>query len=258
MTISIPKFQTLLVAISGRRVDITLNRPDKLNAINKAMVTELHALMDVLEDEADHSVLVFQGAGEKAFVAGADIAELKARKSPEALEAINARLFDRIARFPFATVAKIRGFCFGGGMELSLACDIRIGSTDSLFAQPEVGLGILPGAGATFRLPKIVGRGLAREMIFSGLRIDAQRALDAGLLNHVVEPAKLDEVTATIVDRILKQGPEAVAAAKRVMSRDENAADSTAAVFAQAALFESADKMKRMEDFLSKAKEGKK
>lgn len=253
-----PAFSTLVVTASGRRIDITLNRPDKLNAINKEMVTELHSLMDILETQAKDSVLVFQGAGDKAFVAGADINELRARQAPEALEAINARLFDRIARFPFATVAKIRGFCFGGGMELSLACDIRIASNDSLFAQPEVGLGILPGAGATFRLPKIVGRGLAREMIFSGLRIDAARALQAGLLNHCVEPAKLDELTNTVVDRILKQGPEAVAAAKRVMSRDESAENSTAAVFAQAALFESSDKMKRMEDFLSKSKEGKK
>lgn len=249
---TLPAYANLLTEIRDRTVRITLNRPDKLNAINQEMVSELHDLMGHLEDAFTDHVLVFCGAGDRAFVAGADIAQLRERREPEALEGINARLFDRIARFPFPVIAAIRGFCFGGGMELALACDIRLASDDALFAQPEVGLGIIPGAGATYRLPRIVSRGLAREMIFSGLRIDASRALAEGLVNHVVPATELPELVDTIARRITKQGAQAVAAAKRLMAAEDTDAMTDAAIREQAVLFESDDKMKRMGDFLTK------
>ncbi len=247
-----PAFENIEVTRTGRVVQITVNRPHKLNAINQQMVTELHSLFDTLEKEHTDCVLIFRGAGNRAFVAGADIAQLVERKGGDALKAINAALFDRIAGFPFATLASINGFCFGGGMELALSCDIRIASETALFAQPEVNLGIIPGAGATHRLPAIVGRGVAREIIFTGGRVSAARALQIGLVSQVVEAGELDAATQRIADTIVKKGTEAIALAKRVMRLDEAPYQSEAATFAQSYLFDSETKKRRMGDFLAK------
>ncbi len=252
-----PSYENLEVARTGRVVTITLNRPQKLNAITQEMVDELHALMGILEREHTDCVLVFSGAGGRAFVAGADIAQLKDRKGGDALKAINAALFDRIAGFPFVTIAAINGFCFGGGMELALACDIRIASEKALFAQPEVNLGIIPGAGATHRLPAIVGRGVAREIIFTGGRFNAERALEIGLVTEVVEPSDLAKTAQRLADTIVKKGAEAITLAKRVMRLDEVPYQSEAATLAQSFLFDSETKAKRMGDFLAKQSKSK-
>ncbi|MGD8604999.1 MAG: enoyl-CoA hydratase/isomerase family protein [Anaerolineales bacterium] len=247
-----PKFETLIARENERLIRITLNRPGKLNAINLQMVQELHQLMAQLEQNHRDSVLVFCGAGEKAFAAGADVAELRERQAPEALQGINARLMDRIADFPFVTIAEIRGYCIGGGLELALACDMRFASDDAIFAQPEVSLNIIPAAGGTHRLPALVGRGRAREMIFSGLRIDAQRAHDIGLVNDVLPAEKLTDHTETVARRILKQGAEAIAIAKAVMTIEDRSPGFETANIAQAHLFETPEKMQRMKDFLDK------
>jgi enoyl-CoA hydratase len=252
MTEPFGAFETLSVSSAERVITITLNRPEKLNAINAATVNDLHRLLDVLEKSHGDAVLILEGAGDKAFVAGADIAELNERGAQEALQGINITIFNRLAAFPFVTIAKIDGFCIGGGLELALACDIRVATNESLFAQPEVSMGIIPAAGATFRLPELVGPGFAREMIFSGLRLDGREAFERGLVNHAVEKDALDDTVATITRRILKQGIEAVRVAKRVMNIDHMPYRGEAATLAQMRLFDSPDKTKRMQDFLAK------
>lgn len=252
--IQFPSFHHVLVEKKGRIVKITINRPEKLNAIHSALVDELHELMGVLEAKCSDCVLIFSGAGEKAFVAGADIGALRERKGPEALMAINARLMDRIARFPFPTIAQIRGYCFGAGMELALACDIRFCAEGSKFGQPEVGLNIIPAAGALHRLPAVVGKGMAREMVFSGLRVKCGRALQIGLVNRIFPAEELTEEVEVVARRIVEQGVEAVQLAKRVMNLDENHYLGEAATLAQSHLFTTQDKDRRMAEFLEKKK----
>jgi enoyl-CoA hydratase len=247
------QYQTLQVEISARVVRIIFNRPEKLNAINSEMVTELHQALEQLEKNHSQSVLIFEGAGNKSFIAGADIAALKSRTAQDALQGINANLFQRIADFPFVTIAKIQGFCLGGGLELAMACDMRFASLDSKFGQPEVGLGIIPAAGATFRLPALIGPGRAKEMIFSGLRINADRAAEIGLINQSVAADTLTKLVNTTVERILKQSPGAVQAAKQLMQNSMAPQFNQAASEAQAILFDSSDKHQRMEAFLNKS-----
>jgi enoyl-CoA hydratase len=252
MTEPFGSFETLSVASTERVITITIDRPLKLNAINAATVDDLHRLLSILERDHGESVLIIQGAGDKAFVAGADIAELLDRGAGEARQGININIFNRLAAFPFVTIAKIDGYCIGGGLELALACDIRVATPESLFSQPEVSMGIIPAAGGTFRLPDLVGPGFAREMVFSGLRLNGREALARGLVNHAVEKEALDDTVATITKRILKQGIEAVLVAKRVMNIDHMPYRGEAATLAQMRLFDSADKQKRMQDFLAK------
>ncbi len=230
---------------------LTLNRPAARNAINLEMVEEIRAALGDLAGDGTTRVLVLTGAG-SAFASGADIRELRGRRAGDALRGINSSLFLEIERFALPTIAAVRGYALGGGCELALACDLRIAGESARFGQPEVGLGIIPAAGATYRLPRLIGAGRARELILTGRVIDAAEALRIGLVNRVVPDDRvLDEArsTATLIAR---QGPLALRAAKLALRAAVYGPDAgdTVERLAQAILFDSADKREGMTAFL--------
>lgn len=242
-------------AVSGGEVAIvTLHRPEARNAINKQMIDELSQVLETLAHDGQTRALIITGAGEKAFAAGADIAELKARDHKDALRRINSSLFRRIEEHPLPSIAAIRGFALGGGCELAMACDIRVAGESARFGQPEVGLGIIAGAGAVQRLPRLVGVGRAKELLLTGRVIDAQEADRIGLVNRVVADELVLETAIEIGERIALQAPLAVEVTKMAV----NAAAGTSIpydsldVLGQAMLFDSADKHARMGAFLDK------
>lgn len=237
-----------------RLVTVTLRRPEVKNAINKAMVAELHAAFDALEHEPDIGCVILTGEGED-FAAGADIAELRERRASESLAAINSALFAKIERFPTPVIAAIRGYALGGGCEMTLACDLRIASETARMGQPEVNLGIIPAAGGTQRLPRIVGLGRAKELIYTGWIIDAAECHRIGLVNQVAPDAELMQAARKTALTIAKKGPLAVRMAKQALNLSARTGLDTGLAFestAQAMLFDSDDKMRRMTDFLEK------
>src|SRR6185437_1958020 len=161
-------YQNIRVEAADAIATLTVDRPQVKNALDLQTVQELRAALQALAADATVGVLIVTGAGESAFVSGADINDIRGRGRDEGLAAINSSLFAEIERFPRATIAAVNGYALGGGCELALACDIRIASETAKFGQPELGLGIIPGAGATQRLPRIVGAGWARHLIFTG------------------------------------------------------------------------------------------
>ena len=199
--------------------------------------------------------MILTGAGDKAFAAGADIGQLRERRRVEALMAINSRMFQRMEEAPFPTIAAIQGWCLGGGCELAMACDIRIAGEGARFGQPEVGLGIIPGAGATYRLPLLVGTGKAKELIFSGRIIDAAEAKTLGLVNEVVPDAEILDAAERMASDILKQDRLAVRLAKSLMRLDGGHRPGVGLLvepIVQGILFESEEKMRRMGEFLER------
>lgn len=245
----------LLVTVDGGVASVVLNRPEVRNAIDKAMVDDLHAALDELAARDDVAALVLSGAGGKAFAAGADIAQLRERKSREALLAINARLFQKVEEFPAPTIAAITGWCLGGGCELAMACDVRVAGRSAKLGQPEVALGIIPAAGGTQRLPRLVGLGRAKELIFTGRQVDAEEALRIGLVNHVVEDDQVLAKAGEIAAAIARQGRMAVRLAKVALNASSRTGQDTGFLVeqvAQAVLFDSADKDARMKAFLEK------
>lgn len=246
-------YETLLVECTDDVLLVTLNRPEKMNAINRRMIDEIRSVL------SDHrcsppGTMILTGAGEKCFAAGADIAELLERRAGDALANINGSLFDEVARFPAPTIAAIRGVALGGGLELALACDLRVCGRGSLLGQPEVSLGILPAAGATVRLPRLVGHALARELIFTGVRIPAQRAYEIGLVNRVVEDVQVLDEARALAASINRNSREAVRWAKAALDLQTDEGDGGFAKMAQSILFESEEKRRRMTAFLEKQK----
>lgn len=240
---------------SGGWAEVTLSRPEVLNALNLAMVRELEDCLSELEEEAGLCGVIFTGAGEKAFVAGADIGELLERGLDEALQGINARLFQRIEDFPRPTLAAMRGYALGGGLELALACDMRLGTPGSVVGQPEVKLGIIPGAGGPHRLSRTVGPGLARELIFTGRMMQADEALRAGLLNRIVDEGALMDAAREVMTQIGRNSPLAVRLAKTALNAAANSADrrhQMLEVMTQGILFEDEEKRRRMQRFLER------
>jgi enoyl-CoA hydratase/carnithine racemase len=200
---------------------LTLNRPHVLNAANMAMRDELWSLLHAVRDDPDVRCVVFKGAGDRAFSAGADIGEFGT--APSYVEARAARADRDIWGFMLSVmkpmVAAIHGFAFGAGCELSLCCDIRIASEDATFALPEVHLGYIPSAGGTQTLPRTIAPGIAREMILSAEPIDAQRALRCGLVQRVVPRERLLAEATEVARTLASHPPDAVAAAKEAMLR---------------------------------------
>jgi len=211
-------YETLLLERRGRVAIITINRPDKRNALNIKTREEGAALLDELSADRSVGVVVFTGAGDKAFIAGADIAEFAGRTASMQREVMLGRsLFTAIDTFPKPIIAMINGYCLGGGCELALACDIRIASERASFGQPEINLGIIPGGGGTQRLTRLVGEGKAMELILTGEIIDAQTAFAIGLVNHVVPHDQLETKTMEIANRIADKGPIALRLAKEAV-----------------------------------------
>lgn len=199
---------------------IIMSRPKALNALNLQMIDELDAVIDAI-DPATTRCVILTGAGEKAFVVGADIASMLPLTKEEGKrwgEHGNA-VFRKLEKLPIPVIAAVNGFALGGGCELAMACDFRLASETAVFAQPETGLGIPPGFGGTQRLPRIVGEGMAREMIYSGARLDAREALRVGLVNHVYPVGELPAEAKKLAERIARNAPIGVRAAKAAISR---------------------------------------
>jgi enoyl-CoA hydratase len=207
-------FATLLYDVNGGVARVTVNRPDKLNALNGAVIDELREAARMIESDADVRGAILTGAGPKAFVAGADIAEIAHQGEAEGkARALRGQaVFRRIERCGKPVIAAVNGFALGGGCELAMACHLRIASENARFGQPEVKLGIGPGYGGTVRLPWLVGRGRALELLLTGEMIDAQEAWRIGLVNRVVPADRLLAESERLLGAILENGPLAIRA----------------------------------------------
>jgi enoyl-CoA hydratase len=203
---------TLIVEKQDRIAWVTLNRPEKLNALNAELLKELDCTFAGLEQDTEVGVVVLTGAGEKAFVAGADIAELRELDAGGArLQALRGQaVFQRIEDMPIPVIAVVNGFALGGGCELALACHVRIASESARFGLPEVSLGIIPGYGGTQRLPRLVGKGVALDLILSGDMVGAADALRMGLVSRVLPAADLKAGAEKLARTILSRGPLAL------------------------------------------------
>ncbi len=235
------------------RMWVRLHRPDARNAIDRAMVDELHAVCEDLERMP--RVLLLAGAG-GVFASGADIAELRERAPADALEGINSRLFDRIAHLPMPVIAVVDGWALGGGAELAYAADLRIASDRARFGSPEPSLGIVPAAGATWRLPRLVGEPLAKQMLLAGRILAADDAHAAGLVVSVHPPGELDAAADALADRIAALDPLALRHTKRLID-DPTDDPRAAADAAQAECFGSPAKHERMTAWLDGRRERK-
>ena len=206
-------YQSLLIDTTAGICTITINRPEKLNALNKTVIQELADAINTVYSDASIHAAIITGSGAKAFVAGADISEflqLDAGGGAELAKKGQEIVFNRIENSPKPIVAAVNGFALGGGCELAMACHFRLASDNAKFGQPEVNLGLIPGYGGTQRLTQLVGKGKAIELMLTGNMIDANEAKLFGLVNHVTSPENLLEHTRTILQTILSKGPSAV------------------------------------------------
>ncbi len=239
----------------GRVAVLRVNRPEVRNALDLATVREMTASVAALSADATVGAIVITGAGESVFVAGADINDIRARTRDDGLAAINSSLFAAIDKCPKVTIAAVNGLALGGGCELALACDLRVAAAHARFGQPEVGLGIIPGAGATQRLPRVVGLGRAKHLILTGDVIDAQRALEWGLVSSVAPAGELLAQSLALAERVLTRGPLAIRLAKLALNASARVdLDSGLLIetLAQAICFESHDKQEGTSAFLEK------
>lgn len=234
---------------------LRVNRPEVRNALDLGTVKELTAAVSDLATDKEVGAIVLSGAGDAIFVSGADINDIRGRKRNEGLAAINSTLFAAIEKCPKVTIAAVNGLALGGGCELALSCDLRIAVAHAKFGQPEVALGIIPGAGATQRLPRIVGLGRAKYLVLTGDAIDAQTALDWGLVSAVVAREALMAEALALAERVLSRGPLAIRLAKMALNASARVdLDSGLLIetLAQAICFESSDKQEGTSAFLEK------
>ena len=207
-------FNTILVAENEATATITINRPDKLNALNKETIQELHDALSKLERKEHIRVILITGSGDKAFVAGADISEF-ANFSVEEGAQLAAQgqelLFNYIENLTTPVIAAVNGFALGGGLELAMACHFRVASDNAKMGLPEVSLGVIPGYGGTQRLPQIIGKGKAMELIMSAGMLTAAEALQYGLVNYVVPQAELTAFSNKLAEKISRTSPVAIA-----------------------------------------------
>ncbi|SFN82620.1 enoyl-CoA hydratase/isomerase family protein [Mycetocola miduiensis] len=252
------EFATLLVTEQENRLDVRLNRPDVRNAIDQAMVDELHAVCAYLERTP--KILVLSGTpGDAAsgragvFASGADIAQLRERRREDALAGINSSVFERIARLPMPVIAVLDGYALGGGAELAYAADFRIGTPELRMGNPETGLGIMAAAGGTWRLRELVGESVAKQVLLAGRMLTGEESLRYGLISELVPSSELDAAASALVERISSQDPLAVRLTKAAFHapRDAHPVIDT---LAQAVLFESEAKFERMQRFLNRKK----
>ncbi|MBC7525411.1 MAG: enoyl-CoA hydratase/isomerase family protein [Flavobacterium sp.] len=214
-------YENLLVTTENGIGTIIINRPSKLNALNGATIQELHNAFETLDFDLNTRVIIITGEGEKAFVAGADIAEF-ANFSVEEGAQLAAQgqelLFDFVENLSTPTIALINGFALGGGLELAMACHFRIASENAKMGLPEVSLGVIPGYGGTQRLPQLIGKGRAMELIMTAGMIDSQTALNYGLVNHVVPQSELMNFSKSIATKIIRNSPVAISKAIKAIN----------------------------------------
>ena len=226
----------VLLGVEDGLATLTLNRPAALNALSRALAAELLAALRDLAARPDLRVVVLRGAGERAFCAGADLKERATLGAAEkgAHTGLIGAAVEALAALPVPTIAAVRGYALAGGLELALACDIRLAAADAVFGLTEVNIGIFPGAGGPVRLPRIVGPGKARELIFSGRRIDAAEALRCGLVEQVVPATDFGVAVARLVGEIRDAAPLAVRAVKRVLDIGADLPQGAALAYAEA------------------------
>ena len=249
----------LLMDVVDEIAIVTINRPKALNALNSETLAELNQTFSDISKRKDVKVVILTGSGEKAFVAGADISEMVNASASEgrAMGLLAKEAFSKLEEMPQVSIAAVNGFALGGGCELSMACDIRIAAENAKFGQPEVGLGIIPGFGGTQRLPRLIGKGRAKELIFTCDIIDANEAYRIGLANKVVPQAELLNYCKDMAKKIMSKGSYAISVAKQVIERGYDADLSTALVLEADCLgltFSTDDKKEGLSAFLEKRK----
>ncbi|TNC82957.1 MAG: enoyl-CoA hydratase [Oleiphilus sp.] len=248
-------YENILYEVKGPLGLITLNRPEKHNAVSLATLDELHDALGRAEMDDNVRVIGLTGAGKKSFASGSDLNEVEHRDIRKALEPIVQGFAERMERGDKPTIAAINGYCMGGGLELALGCDIRIGTTNSQYATPEGKLGIIPGGGATQRLPRIVGKAWGMEMLLMGETIDANRAYQIGLITRLVEPEELMPTLEKMSEHIAGFAPLVPQFMKSMVNYGLEAGQHSGLAlekFAQAALCETADKKEGLRAFLEK------
>ncbi|MEZ4696269.1 MAG: enoyl-CoA hydratase-related protein [Rhodothermales bacterium] len=234
----------------------TVSRPEHRNALNERTVDEVRSVLRESAHRSTRPVIIFAG-NEKVFVSGADINELRDRNKYDAMRRINNGLFHDIENYQGITIAAVRGYALGGGCELAATCDFRVVGKRARFGQPEVGLGIMPGAGATYRLPRIIGLAHAKDLILTGRIINADEADRMGFVSRLVEDSRVLEGAIELAEIIRRQGHLAVEFSKMALNRWTEMSIATGMLLEssiQAVLFEDEEKKKRMTDFLEKKK----
>lgn len=251
-------YNNILVEETRPISTITINRPNKLNALNRETIQELHEAFKQLESEKEIKVIILTGSGEKAFVAGADISEFAdfSEKQGGKLAAKGQKLlFDFVENLSKPVIAAVNGFALGGGLELAMACHFRVASDNARMGLPEVSLGVIPGYGGTQRLPQLIGKGRAMELIMTAGMIDADQALNYGLVNHVVSQENLLSFCEDLADKISKNSPVAIShAIKAVNSGFKNTDGYSAEIKAFGQCFGTADFKEGTTAFLNKRK----
>ena len=248
-------FRNIRIDVTENIATLTIDRPTVKNALDRETVTECHTALQTLEGDPAAGVLIITGAGESSFVSGADINDIRERTRADGLAAISSSLCTRVERFPRPTIAAINGYALGGGCELALACDIRVAADSAKFGQPEVGLGIIPAAGGTQRLPRVVGMGWAKHLILTGEIIDARQALEIGLVTAIMPASQLQVRARELAKRILRQGPLAARLARLSLNASARVdLDSGLLIetLAQAICYDSEDKREGTSAFLEK------
>jgi len=218
------EYSTLLYNVEDGIGVITINRPKALNALNGAVMSDFSDLLPKIAADPAVRVVIITGSGPKSFVAGADITEMQKMSAIEGRNwgKLGQAVFNQVEKLPQPVIAAVNGFALGGGCELSMACDIRIAAENALFGQPESGLGITPGFGGTQRLPRLVGKGIAKELIFTASNIDAQEAYRIGLVNKVVPAAELMATAQKMAKKIMSKGNTAVQLCKAAINEGLN------------------------------------
>lgn len=255
----VKNYNNLLVEIEDGIAVITINRPKSLNALNSETLAELGDIAAAIEKAKDVKVVILTGSGQKSFVAGADISEMVNATPMEgrAMALLAAETFKKFENMPQVTIAAVNGYALGGGCEISMCCDIRIAAENAKFAQPEVNLGILPGFGGTQRLPRLIGKGRAKELIFTTDQIDAQEAYRIGLANKVVPQEELLDYCKAMAKKIMSKAGFGVTLAKQAINTGmdtdlESGLKLEANLFGLA--FSTHDKAEGMQAFLEKRK----
>lgn len=214
-------FENIIITSENGIGQITINRPSKLNALNIATIKELHDCLEALDANSEIRVIIITGEGEKAFVAGADIAEFanfSIEEGAQLAQQGQELLFNFVERLHTPVIAAVNGFALGGGLELAMACHFRVASENAKMGLPEVSLGVIPGYGGTQRLPQLIGKGRAMEMIMTAGMVTAEEAYRTGLVNHVVPQAELLDFTKSLAQRIIKNSPVAIAKAIKAIN----------------------------------------
>lgn len=250
-------YQYLIIEKEEKIATITINRPESLNALNAITIKELSTALDELESDQNIRVIILTGSGAKSFVAGADIKEFSDFNTPKAEELARTgqnTLFNKIEQLKKPVIAAVNGFALGGGLELAMACHIRYASDNAKLGLPEVTLGLIPGYGGTQRLPKLVGKGVANEMIFSAKMISSEKAKEIGLVNEVFSQEELLPQTKLLAEAIAKNSPQGISKAIKAVNASDSSNGYEVEIKAFGELFEMEDKKEGVTAFLEKRK----